>query len=51
MWLRKILVGRAEQSMPRWFGYVWGIKEERMVKNVFGSEIVGVRDMGRPIGS
>ena len=37
------LAGRSEQSVLRWFGHVWRMEEDRLVKRIIGPDARGVR--------
>ena len=39
---------KVDQSVLRWFGHVERMEEERLVKRVYQSDVMGVRRRGRP---
>ena len=39
---------KVDQSVLRWFGHVERMEEDRLVKRVYQSDVMGVRRRGRP---
>ena len=44
----KGLAERADQGVLRWFGHVERMEEERLVKKIVRSDVMGGRPRGRP---
>ena len=48
MWKNLIVSQRIDQGILRWFGHVERIRDERMAKRVYESDVRRVRRRGRP---
>ena len=46
--VERVLAGRVDMSVLRWFGHMERMNEDRMVKKVLISEVNGNRARGRP---